>query len=72
MRPLARTAALTAAAAFALPGCIVAIGTDPPHEESGESEEDVEAMHDAEEAQRDARLLDLEKRMDRLEQHLSK
>jgi hypothetical protein len=69
MRPLARAAALAAVAALSLPGCIVAIGTSPHPEES---EEEAEAVRDAEEARHDARLLELEQRMERLEQHLPK
>jgi hypothetical protein len=72
MRPLARAAALAAVATFALPGCIVAIGTSLPHDKSDEETEAAEAAGDAEEAEHDSRLLDLEKRMDRLEEHLPK
>jgi hypothetical protein len=69
MRALARASALVAVAALALPGCIVAIGTSTPPDEW--DEDGVEAS-DKEEAQRDSRLLDLEKRLDRLEEHLAK
>jgi hypothetical protein len=47
----------------------VAIGTSTPPDEW--DEDGVEAS-DKEEAQRDSRLLELEKRMDRLEEHLAK
>ena len=69
MRPLARAAALAAVAALALPGCIVAIGNPDDLDEDQETKDEA---HDAEAARHDARLLDLEKRMDRLEEDLPK
>jgi hypothetical protein len=70
---LARAAALAVAAAVALPGCIVAIGTPVEHHDEDElSDEEKDALTDADEAFRDERLLQLEKRMERLEQSLVK
>jgi len=71
MRPLARAAALAAIAAFALPGCIVAIDTVKDHDEESDKEKQ-EEMRDADEAFADSRLLELEERMDRLERDLAK
>ena len=75
MRPLARAAALAALVAIALPGCIVAIDTVKHHDEESDEESDKEKqeeMRDADEAFADSRLLELEERMDRLEQGLAK
>jgi hypothetical protein len=71
MRPLARAAALAALVAIVLPGCIVAIDTVKDHDEECDKEKQ-EEMRDADEAFADSRLLELEERMDRLEQGLAK
>ncbi len=75
MKRFARAAALVVATALASPGCIVAIGTDVEHDE--DDQPNYEDLHehqrgDADEAFKDKRLLELEERMDRLEQRLAK
>lgn len=66
MRTLAPATALLAVVSLALPGCVVAIDTSASHDEAEQEQRDKDAAY------RDTRLLQLEERMDRLEQHLSK
>ena len=66
MRTHARATAIAVVAALALPGCVVAIDTPAPEDEAEEE------LSDVDEAYRDARLLQLEERMTRLEQDLAK
>lgn len=74
MRPFARAAALVVVTALVSPGCIVAIGTPVEHEEDDADFEDLHEheQQDADAAYRDARLLKLEERMERLEQGVAK
>ena len=74
MRPFARAAALVVATSLACPGCIVAIGTPVDHEDRQPDDEDLREheRRDADEAYKDKRILELEERMNRLEQNLAK